>query len=269
VAWKLSEEQRRRLSKLIEEAANANHWTKKKLAEKAGYDERTIRNVLACHAAKYETYANICSAVGLDIGKLVSGSGPPGDARQGIAAEDLGGYTRKMHELYVGQYVTIRPKYADPTIIKSYVTEIWWDEASNCYCFEEKDRIDPEYAHRGYLYIPIGTSCLYLMTIHRGWVRTVIVSQLGKGRKVMRGLITSEYNMAGAAFAPVSAPIALLKMSANTEVSLGELTKADRLYDTYLRILQETIQKSFAHIALPPLPAASLNVVSLSSRQGS
>jgi hypothetical protein len=84
----------------------------------------------------------------------------------------------------------------------------------------------------------------------------------------MRGLITSQYNMAGAAFAPVSAPIALLKMGANTEASLGELTKADRLYDTYLAILQETMQNSFARMALPPLPVASLNVVPLPSRHG-
>jgi hypothetical protein len=138
----------------------------------------------------------------------------------------------------------------------------------SCNRFDEKDRIDPEYAHQGRLYIPAGSSCVYLMTIHRGWVRTVVVSQLGQGREMMRGLITSQYNMAGAAFAPVSAPIAFLKMGANTKASLGELTKADRLYDTYLAILQETMQNSFARTALPPLPATSLNVVPLPSRHG-
>jgi hypothetical protein len=184
-----------------------------------------------------------------------------------MAHETYGGYSRQMHDLYVGEYVTIRPKYADPGIIKSYITEIYWDSSLGCYSFNERDRSDPEYTHSGQLYIPIGSPCLYLLTIRRGWVRTIVVSQLGQS-KTMRGLITSLHNIAGPAFTPISAPIAFLKMHADMEVSVGELTKTDRMYDAYLGILHETLQSAFARIALPPTSATGPSIVPLPTRHG-
>jgi hypothetical protein len=262
---KLSEGHRRWLAQHIQNALDGLNWTRMRLAKKAGYDERTVRNVLAAYTAKFDTYANICRAVGLDVEALLASI--PIDLPQESAPEVYGGYSRKIYERYLGNYVTIRPKYADPSIVKAYMTEITWDTTAGCYCFEERERIDAEYAHRGYLYFPAGSTCLYLMTIDKGWVRTVVVSQLSTGREIMRGMITSQYNVAGAAYAPVAAPIAYLKIGHNSTPSLGELTKTDRDYDRYLLVLQETMQNSFAHVSLPPMLLPSTNVVTLSARQ--
>jgi DNA-binding Xre family transcriptional regulator len=77
------------LAKHLDDALSARNWTKTKLAEKAAYDERTIRNVLDGHSAKYETYAAICTALGLNIEDLNGQSRvcapPPED---GLAAQD-------------------------------------------------------------------------------------------------------------------------------------------------------------------------------------
>jgi len=71
----------------------------------------------------------------------------------------------------------------------------------------------------------------------------------------MRGLITSQFNVIGASFAPVCAPIAFIRLdSAATDPAYGELSSSDRNYNKYLRILQETIQQSFVRVALPPMP---------------
>lgn len=174
-----------------------------------------------------------------------------------------------MYEHYLGEYITIRPKYSDTSIVKSYLTRIYWNDSLSCYCFEERNRLDAEYTQRGHLYIPLGSGCMYLMTIDKGWVRTVVVSQMVAGLVEMRGLITSQFNIAGPAYAPVSAPIAYIKVTAAASPSFGELTKTDSNYEQYMRLLQETLQTTYARIALPPMPPVHPNVVPLQPRQNS
>lgn len=91
---KMTEEHRKLVAKCIEDALAERNWTKSKLAEKAGYDDRTVRNILSGYSAKYETYATICTAVGIDISKVID-SAFQGAGGQGIAPDLMGGYARK------------------------------------------------------------------------------------------------------------------------------------------------------------------------------
>jgi hypothetical protein len=52
---------------------------------------------------------------------------------------------------------------------------------------------------------------MYLLTLDKGWVRTVIISQLIGKASIMRGLILSRYNVSGNNFAPVCTPIVYIK----------------------------------------------------------
>ncbi len=50
----------------IERALVHKGWTRIRLAEVTGYDERTIRNVLSAKAVRDQTIADICQALGID-----------------------------------------------------------------------------------------------------------------------------------------------------------------------------------------------------------
>jgi hypothetical protein len=257
---KLTDDERKLIAKLIDDAAKSGKLSKVSIAGKAGYDERTVRSVLAGNTASFETYQDVCGAVGLSIETILSQA-----STKNTAPEPVGGYSREMYAHYVGDYVTIRPKYDNASVIKSYQTRIFWNDAQGCYWFEERNRADSAFAHQGQLHIPRGSVCVYLVTMAGGWVRNAIVSQLIPGASEMRGLICSQFNIAGPAFAPVAAPIAYLKVS-TIEPSYGELTKSDPNYDRYLAILQETVQNSYARFVLPPMPGPSLNVVPLTAQ---
>jgi hypothetical protein len=66
---------------------------------------------------------------------------------------------------------------------------------------------------------------MYFLTVNKGWVRTVLVSQPIGNTSILRGLILSQFNVAGANFAPVCSPIAYIKEQSHTNptnVAYGE-----------------------------------------------
>ena len=173
------------------------------LGDRLDMDEATIRKVRSGAKARRETYARVCDYLALDLDQLLEGA----TTTEGVAQQCFGSYARQAVETnYKGDYVTIRPKYAEPKKLKVYLTRIYWSEEENCLCFEEREREDAEYAQNGHVYIPDG-SRIFLMTIRAGWVRTVQVSKPVGNSAIMRGLITSQFDEGGGNFTPIVAPI--------------------------------------------------------------
>ena len=78
---------------------------------------------------------------------------------------------------------------------------------------------------------------------------------------VLRGLILSQYNVAGANFAPVCSPIAYVREQSNAKpdgVSYGEIGSTDPQYERYATVIREIVSKAFVKVALPgnPIPQA-------------
>jgi hypothetical protein len=222
-----------------------------KAAEQSKYDERTIRNVLNAVPTKYETVRDICATLKIDLDDVQRRLGGESNGGVGIAPKSLGGYSREMYEQYIGDYVTIRPKYADPTVVKCYLTKIYWETAESCLKFEESDRPDMEFAQSGSIYIPPTSHCLYLMTIDKGWVRTIIITQMVR-TQMMRGLITSQFNIVGGAYSPVCAPIVYRKRGTEAGNAYGEIAKGHEQYERYIALLKETLLAPFVNFAVPP-----------------
>lgn len=183
----------------------------------------------------------------LDLNKLIAGV----TTTKGIAQQRYGSYARQAVEsTYGGNYITVRPRYAEPKKLKVYLTRIYWNEEENYLCFEEREREDSEFAQTGQVYIPDG-SRIFLMTIRAGWVRTVQVSKPVGNSAILRGLITSQFDGGGGNFTPIVAPIVYIKMKPEQNGQLGELAEDGPDYKAYVEHIRNTVVERYVRIALP------------------
>jgi len=248
---RLSEAQAKLAANLVGQRKLALRLANQAIADKAGYNEKVVRDVVNARCRTRGTVKDVCHALGIDLDDMLKQAGLADDGN-GHAPGHFGGYSREVYGHLVGSYTTIRPAYSNPSQLKCYCTEIGWDGVGGGLRFIEKHR-DAE-CQSGYLYIPPSSAFLYLMTIDRGWVRTVLVSQLVSDASIMRGLILSQFNISGANHAPVCAPIVFVKQreSDNNEIRYGDIGSGDSEYEEWMRLISETITSSFVKMISPP-----------------
>jgi class 3 adenylate cyclase len=165
-------------------------------------------------------------------------------AMTNTAPLEIGGYTRGAVDHYIGRYLTIRPSFTGNGTIYSYCTEISWSDTDACLVFAETKRPDTQYQHTGRVYIPPSSGFVYLVSLTKGAMRSILVSQLGQTSE-MRGIITTLANDTGVLFIPAAAPIIYLRRNDIDELSFGHLTPDDASFDGYRRLLRDTVQQSF------------------------
>ena len=236
------------------------------LADAADCHEKTIQNLLGGKSVRQQTLFDVCMVLGLDYEALratwsgempgtvaVSGDrspmpSTPEAAGVGgvIAPVYMGAYTRDGVDHYIGSYVTLRPDFSRPAHVMAYRTDIAWEAAWPSLTFEERDRPDPSYAHRGRVYIPASSMYIHLVSLTKGAMRMVVVSQpdqLG----VMRGIITT-FHKSGAMLMPVSAPIVYARRLNFQGIQLGEVKPGDAAFAGYHAALRETIDEGYARM---------------------
>lgn len=232
--------------------------TQAELADAAECHEKTIQNLLGGRAVRDQTLFDVCMVLGLDfqrVKELWSGAmatAQPMDLKgEGgvVAPVYMGAYTRAGVDDYIGSYLTLRPAFATPGAIVAFRTDIVWDPEWPSLLFEERDRPDQPFSHRGRLYIPSSSMFIHLVSLTKGAMRMVLVSQLDTAGE-MRGLITT-LNKQGRFFVPVSAPIAYLKRTDFKSSPLGEISPSHPAYDGYKRVLEETVSEGYARLAAP------------------
>jgi transcriptional regulator with XRE-family HTH domain len=209
--------------------------TQAELADAADIHEKTIQNLLSGRSVRDQTLFDVCMVLGLDFAKVKAAwvregretrDAPERNGAEGRAAPVyMGAYTRAGVDHYIGSYLTLRPSFSIADGIMAYRTDISWDEEWPSLLFQERDRPDKPYLHRGRLYIPASSPFVHLVSLTKGAMRMVMVSSLGPSGE-MRGLITT-LNKRGAAFVPVSAPIVYVKRDDFAGLELGEIA-ADR-----------------------------------------
>ncbi len=243
------------------------------LADAADCHEKTVQNLLAGKSVRQQTLFDVCMVLGLDyeaLRKTWSGetSGKPAiaDARPApastpqqaglggeIAPVYMGAYTRDGVDHYIGSYLTLRPDFLHPSHILAYRTDIAWDAAWPSLTFQERDRPDPSYAHRGRVYIPASSMYIHLVSLTKGAMRMVVVSQPDR-LGVMRGIITTQHK-SGAMLMPVSAPLVYAQHSSFDGLPLGEIAPGHASYATYHKSLRQTIDEGYARMLTVPCDA--------------
>ena len=170
------------------------------------------------------------------------------------AAKSVGGYVFDAVEYLQGDYLCIRPMFANPANINAYLIAIAWSEAQKCLIFEEKSRFDGKYRQNGTVYIPFGTAFMNLVSSSAGNVRTILLS-LPDSDDMMRGIISTLSNPKGSIFIPVAAPIVLRKLRTAEEPEFGVISADHRRYGEYQSWLASVLTEEFGIFAVPHPPA--------------
>jgi len=173
------------------------------------------------------------------------------DARTvGTAKSEWGGYARESVMHYVGSFLVIRPTFKRVGNVYSYVTDIGWDEREGGLVFQERERLDARYSHRGCVWIPSPSVHLHLVSGTKGWLRATTLSFLDD-TDTMRGLMLTLHNVTGATYVPVSVPIVYIKRTRFDQERLGEITPTDGHHERYLSYLRAALNDGYLQMIVP------------------
>ena len=183
---------------LIKTAMIEKKMTQAELADAADCHEKTIQNLLSGRAVRDQTLFDVCMVLGLDFDKL---KGDRGRARRATHPNPTSRRAARRPSTWApirapastttsARYLTVRPSFSVPGSIMAYRTDISWDDEWPSLLFQERDRPDKPYLHRGRLYIPASSMYIHLVSLTKGAMRMVMVSQLDPTGH-MRGLITT------------------------------------------------------------------------------
>jgi DNA-binding Xre family transcriptional regulator len=241
----------------IKTAMIEKKMTQAELADAADCHEKTIQNLMHGKAVRDQTLFDVCMVLGLDFDEIklawsgaVSRDEPGRPAvNKEVAPVYMGAYTRAAVDQYIGSYLTIRPAFSVPRAIVAYRTDITWDGEWPSLLFEEKNRPDEAFAHRGRLYIPPSSMFIHLVSLTKGAMRNVVVSQIDRAGH-MRGIITTLHKHR-AMFVPASTPIVYVKRDDLKGASLGDIEPADKDHAAYSKLLRETVEQDYARLVMP------------------
>lgn len=231
--------------------------TQAELADAADCHEKTIQNLLNGRSVRDQTLFDVCMVLGLDFDKLKAAwagaeAASPHElsATGGLAAPVyMGAYTEAAVDHYIGGYVTIRPAFSTRDMVVAYRTDITWDPEWPSLLFQERERPDAPYSHRGRLYIPASSMYIHLVSLTKGAMRMVMVSQLDQNKR-MCGLITTLHK-SGPTLVPVSAPVIYMKQDEIDPAMLGEIRPQHRAYAGYRKMLEAATADSYVKLVSP------------------
>jgi hypothetical protein len=230
--------------------------TQAALAELSDCHEKTVQNLMRGRPVRDQTLFDVAMVLGLDYEVLKGAWGGGEDASVGpmdlkgegglVAPVYMGAYTRAAVDHYIGSYLTLRPAFTVPGTLVAYRTDVVWDPEWPSLLFEERDRPDGAYAHRGRLYVPASASFIHLVSLTKGAMRMIVVSQIDQGG-VMRGLITT-LNKHRASFTPVSAPIVYVKRDTLPTEDLGEIGAAHPRCAEYRQLIEDAVGQGYVRL---------------------
>jgi hypothetical protein len=174
---------------------------------------------------------------------------PSATARE-TADRSVGGYVFDAVEYLQGDYLCVRPMFANPANFNAYLVAISWSDEQKCLVFEEKSRFDGKYQQHGTVHIPFGTSYMNLVSSSAGNVRTILLS-LPDSDGMMRGIISTLSNPKGSVYIPVAAPMVLRKLRRDEEPELGIIAENHRSHDEYRSWLATVLSEEFGIFAMP------------------
>ncbi len=230
--------------------------TQAQLADAADCHEKTIQNLLGGRSVRDQTLFDVAMVLGLDFPHLrdawhggAAAGAEPADLKAAgglVSPVYMGADTRAAVDHYIGSYLTVRRAFTKPDAFVAYRTDISWDPDWPSLLFQERDRPDAPYAHRGRLYLPSSSMFIYLVSLTKGAMRMIVVSQLDRAGE-MRGLITT-LNKQRASFVPVSTPIVYCARASFDAGDLGEIGPGHSRHDAYKRLLEDTVEQGYARL---------------------
>lgn len=171
----------------------------------------------------------------------------PGLASEGAdtAPDGLGGYSRGAVRWVEGDYLTIRPSFATPGDLFTYVTEIRWDVAAGHLLFGEHRRTDGQFAQKGVVSLPNLSGHLYLVTNDQGQYRMIVLGRPASGG-ALHGLLTTLQVGQGSQLVPASCPIVLVPLARYPDAPIGQVAPQMADFAALRHLLDDTCRRDFA-----------------------
>ena len=247
------EAERKRLGREIESARKLKGWTLAQLADRAGYNERTIRNAIQGNATRVGTLHTICSALDVDMKES-------GLAQAKIADQAHGGYTLESSKFLVGKFIAIRRRFPpDGMLFRSWFEFEWSDEQS-CLIFHEHQKYISDssgrlinYSQTGEVHISSQMGLTHLLTTTNGAIRTITLCKPDLFDDSMYGVVLTQAQLM-AHYQPCVSPMYFSKCDPQASIEMldsmtGPFGESDDSYSLGVSALKtaETAVSCFAH----------------------
>lgn len=205
----------------------------------AGLQKELVRIMLGIETTMLPANSLVIRSMASQLQQMAAGSSrdTPQDTPSKGVPDAMGGYSLRTAEPYIGEYVCVRPYFKNPKNLYAYEMDISWSEDQGHLIFQEKNRRDAKYTHKGDVYLAEGSPVVNLVTITKGKVRQILLSTIDGG--VMKGLLQTLHNTSGTALKPVSTPFVVIKKTNGRQFEIGELDETRSDYAAYRHLLEE------------------------------
>ncbi|MGO7987206.1 helix-turn-helix domain-containing protein [Rhizobium leguminosarum] len=223
----LSPEDRRHLGLRIDRARRNQGLSYVSLAQKTGYDERTIRNLVKGQSTKNSTLWDVCQALQIHVEEDDSAR-----ADLLVADDAHGNYAFTQCDDYIGHYYATRRSFTVKGSLVRSIFDIYWSEKRRCLCFKEYQRLKSEksgkivdYSQVGEIFVSKLSGLVHLQTLDDGGIRLITLTRLRTDDMTMNGLVLTQ-SPQSFYYKPSISPIFLQKTDAS--YTLEELTEQVR-----------------------------------------
>lgn len=241
-----------RRAALIVAALKLKGWTRIRLAKATGYDERTVRNVIAGKTVRPQTIVDIGEALGVDLAP--STAAPAAN----VADADYGAYAESVTDLYTGVFSAFRRDFHGPGLVRTQF-RITWSGEQRCLLFEEVQRYQRhgrqiDNSQAGRVHISPATDLVHLVTITRGAVRLITLTKPKLADRLMRGALLTQTERPLFFQPSVSAIFLRKETDPVSATTLGPLGAGDPTFAEAVAEI-ERIEREVVHFAPIARPA--------------
>jgi hypothetical protein len=168
--------------------------------------------------------------------------GESGGERSG---EEYGKYSREETSNYIGEYVFARPSFQGKGAILAFPMEISWDGEGPSLLVKESAKSNRDALQLGRVYIPRASMHIFILSNERGWLKSVILSQLDVSKR-MKGMMLTMGRAFANVYAPMAMPVIMNKYEKITDDMVGTIESGTRMHAEYEHDLQAVEQDRFA-----------------------
>jgi hypothetical protein len=162
-----------------------------------------------------------------------------------VAAEELGRYSREDTGNYIGEYVFARPSFHGDGRIHAFAMEILWDREASALIVRETARSKKEALQFGKIYIPRASMHIFILSNERGWLKSVILSQIDIYKRMNGMMLTMGHAFANV-YAPVAMPVIMNKYDRIADDMVGDIQPGSRMHEEYNRDLLAVEEDRYA-----------------------
>lgn len=162
-----------------------------------------------------------------------------------FAREEFGRYTRDDTRNYVGEYVFARPSFQDSSIIYAFRMEIMWDREEKVLLVKESAPHKKEAPQFGKIHIPRASMHIFILSNERGWLKSVILSQIDIYKR-MKGMMLTMGNAFANVYAPVALPVIMNKYDKIESAMIGKILPDTPFYAEYNQDLLSVERSQYA-----------------------